>query len=105
MVRAGLASERNRANEETSFGIEISPDVSWEFHPGNSLLSETRFYWSPQGRQGLSMQSYNHFSFTLSGRLSATIDGNLFFRFDDDVGRAGIKLEFLAGLGYTWKNN
>ena len=102
-VRLGLGLERDMVAESSQVGLEIVPEYERELGGGNGLASRAKLFFGATDNRKVSLQQYNSLTMNLAGNLHLTVNGNLFFHWDNAIRDGVLKSELHVGLGYVWR--
>ena len=90
----------------------VDPGSEIEFWPvagtgsfqrgGNALNSKAKIFLRATESRKVSLQQFNFLVVNISGGLHITVDGNLFYHWDNQVRKSALKSELQVGLGYVW---
>jgi 5'-nucleotidase / UDP-sugar diphosphatase len=100
--RWGLGLERDFAADTDRIGLEVVPEYRQKLPGSNQFKSNTKLFFGFSAPFSTSIQSYNTLLLRLWGNLHATVDANIFFQRDNDIGASGLKSELQVGIGYVW---
>ena len=101
-VRLGLGLERDLVAESSQVGLEVVPEYERELGV-SGLASRAKLFFGATENRKVSLQHYNSLTMNLAGNLHVSLNGNLFFHWDNAVRDGALKSELQVALGYDWR--